>query len=146
MDRFIFWQRWLFITSIVFALFGIVFAFWGNNPLFEVYTRALSQNFYGTDRFPASAEPFRDFAYGPIGGCILCCYVLLAYIAWYPFRRKEKWAWWATFFAFAGWVVLDSAACIRHGFYFQVYFINAFSILMKALPLAFTWRDFFGRK
>jgi hypothetical protein len=146
MDRFTFWQRWLFITSIVFALFGIVFAFWGDSPFLQVYNRALAQNFYGADKFPADAEPFRDFSYGPIGGCILCCYVLLAYIAWYPFQRKEKWAWWATFFAFAGWVILDSAGCLRHGFYFQIYAVNAFSILVKTLPLAFTWRDFFGKE
>jgi hypothetical protein len=145
MNRFIFWQRWLFITSILFALFGIVFAYFGDSAFLDTYNHALAQNFYGADQFPDVAEPYRDFSYGPVGGCIFCCYALLAFIAWYPFRRKEKWAWWAICIAFTGWVIMDSSACIRHGFYFQIYAVNVVSILVKALPLAFTWREFFGR-
>ena len=144
MDRFVFWQRWLFISSILFALFGVVFAFFGDNPLFHPYTELLARSFFDSDEFPQKAEVFREFVYGPVGGCITCCYILLAYIAWYPFQRREKWAWWAIAFAFGAWVILDSQAAIRHGVYAQVYIINVFSILIKALPLAFTWRHFFS--
>jgi hypothetical protein len=146
MNRFIFWQRWLFITSILFAAFGVVFALYGDNPLFQPYNHQLAKTFFGTDEFPKYAGPFCAFVYGPVGGCIACCYILLAYIAWYPFRQKERWAWWATVFAFSAWAILDSTAAIRYGLYFHVYIINVFSILVKALPLAFTWRYFFRGK
>ena len=143
MSRFIFWQRWLFVTSLLFALFGIVFAYYGDNPLFRPYTVYLAQVFFGQDHFPPEVEPFRAFTYGPVGGCIACCYILLAFIAWYPFRRKEKWAWWSVAVAYGVWVVLDSTASIYYGVYAQVYLINTFSILVKALPLIFTYRHFF---
>ena len=139
---FLFWQRWLFYTSLLFALFGIVFAVYGNNPLFRSYNQALAQQFWHRSQIPAEVEPFRAFIWGPLGGTIACCYILLAYIAWYPFKRKERWARNAIMAAFSIWIIFDSAVCLYYGIYFQVYIINAFSFLVKALPLIFTWKDF----
>lgn len=142
MKSFIFWQRWLFYSSLLFALFGVVFAVYGNNPLFLPYNDALAQIFGFGNSMPASIEPFRAFLWGPIGATIACSYILLAFIAWYPFQRKERWARNATIVAFSVWVILDSAVCLKYGVYFQIYLINGFSIIVKALPLIFTWHEF----
>jgi len=142
MKSFIFWQRWLFYSSLLFAIFGIVFAVYGNNLFFLPYNNALAHIFGFGDKMPTEIEPFRAFIWGPLGGTIACCYILLAFIAWYPFGRKEPWARNAIIVAFGVWVVLDSAVCICYGVYFQIYLINGFSILVKALPIIFTWKDF----
>jgi len=142
MRTFIFWQRWLFYSSLLFALFGIVFAVYGDNPLFLPYNKALAMIFGFGENMPAEIEPFRAFIWGPLGATIACCYILLAFIAGFPFRRKERWARNAIIVAFGVWVVLDSAVCICYGVYFQIYLINGFSILVKALPILFTWKDF----
>ena len=142
MKSFIFWQRWLFYSSLLFALFGVVFALYGNNVFFMPYNNALAHIFWSSSNIPIEVEPFRAFIWGPLGGTIACCYILLAYIAWYPFQRKELWARNAVMVAFGVWIVLDSAVCINSGVYFQVYFINAFSFCIKALPIIFTWREF----
>ena len=142
MKSFIFWQRWLFYSSLVFALFGIVFAVYGNNHLFLPYNKALAHIFGWGGNIPSAIEPFRAFIWGPLGGTIASCYILLAYIAWFPFQRKERWARNAIIVAFGIWVVLDSSVCIFYGVYFQVFMINAFSILIKALPIIFTWKEF----
>jgi len=92
MISFTFWQRWLFYSSLLFAFFGFVFAAYGNNLFFLPYNNALSDIFGFGDTMPAEFEPFRAFIWGPLGGTIACCYILLAYIAWYPFQRKERWA------------------------------------------------------
>ncbi|MES2396010.1 MAG: hypothetical protein V4549_08410 [Bacteroidota bacterium] len=141
-SSFLFWQRWLFYTSLLFALFGIVLALYGNNPLFTPYIQALARLFWHQQNIPAEFEPFLFFICGPLGGTIACSYILLAYIAWYPFKRKERWARNAIMVAFGTWVILDSAVCIYYDVYFQLYLINGFSILQKALPLIFTWKDF----
>jgi hypothetical protein len=141
-SSFLFWQRWLFYTSLLFALFGIVLAFYGNNPLFSPYIQALARVFWHEQNMPVEIEPFIFFICGPLGGTIACSYILLAYLARYPFKRKEPWARNAIMVAFGTWVVLDSAVCIYYNVYFQVYLINGFSILQKALPLIFTWKDF----
>lgn len=142
MRSFIFWQRWLFYSSIIFAMFGITFAVYGSNPLFLPYNNALARIFGFGETMPASIEPFRAFIWGPIGATIASSYILLAFIAWYPFKRKERWARNAIMVAFGVWVVLDSAVSFNYGVYFQIYLINGFSILIKALPLIFTWKDF----
>lgn len=142
MKSFIFWQRWLFYSSLLFAAFGIIFALYGNNIFFLPYTKALAGIFGFGETFPGEVDSFRAFIWGPLGGTIACCYILLAFMAWFPFSRKERWARNSIIVAFGVWVVLDSAVCIYYGVYFQVFIINAFSILQKALPIIFTWKDF----
>ena len=146
MKRFHFWQQWLFYSSIVFALFGIVFAIYGNNVLFRTYNDDLARIFWHQRHLPPSADSFRAFIWAPLGGTIACCYVLLAWIAYFPFRKKEKWSWIAIATAFGVWIIIDSLSCIYYGVYFQVAAVNVFSFLVKALPLAFTYHEFFGRK
>jgi hypothetical protein len=146
MKTFIFWQRWLFYSSLAFALFGVIFAVYGNNPFFMTYNNGLADIFWMKDSIPADIEPFKAFIWGPLGATIAGCYILLAFIAWFPFRRKERWARNAILTAFSLWVVLDSAVCFYHKVYFQILIINAFSILVKALPLIFTWKEFKSSK
>ena len=141
-DSFAFWHMWLFISTVLLALGGAIFAIWGSSPIFEPYNESLNKVFWHSSEMPSEVKPFRVFVNGPMGGTIACCYTLLAYIVWYPFRRKEKWARNAIIVAFSIWVVLDSAVCIYTGMYFQVYIINALSILQKALPIIFTWNAF----
>ena len=141
-DNFLFWQRWLFYTSILFAFAGIVFAFFGNNILFQPYNRMLAQVFWHSSEFPPQADLFRAFIYAPLGGTITCCYILLAFIVRYPFKEKQLWARNAIITAFSIWVLIDSSMCIYFGVYPQIYLINAFSITVKALPIIFTWKSF----
>jgi len=142
MKSFVFWQRWLFYSSLLFALFGIVFAVYGNNPFFLPYNKALAHIFWMSENMPVDVEPFKTFIWGPLGATIACCYILLAFIAWFPFKRKELWARNAIIVAFGVWVVLDSAVCFYYGVYYQIYIINAFSVLIKGLPIIFTWKEF----
>ena len=106
------------------------------------YNKALAHVFGFGENIPTELVPFKAFIWGPLGGTIACCYILLAFIAWFPFRKKERWARNAIIVAFGVWVLLDSAVCVYYGAYFQIYIINAFSILVKALPIIFTWNDF----
>ena len=141
-SHFLFWQKWLFYSSLLFAAYGVVFAFYGKNMLFLPYDEMVAKVFWQKTEFPPAAEPYRAFIYGPLGGTIACCYILLAFIARYPFKEKQVWSRNAIMTAFAVWVVIDSSLCISFGVYPQVYLINAFSICVKALPLIFTWTDF----
>jgi|JI10StandDraft_1071094.scaffolds.fasta_scaffold596713_2 hypothetical protein len=141
-NHFLFWQKWLFYTSLLFAFYGIVFAFYGNNILFRPYDKMLAGVFWHSAQFPTEVEPFRAFIYGPLGGTITCCYILLAFIAKYPFKEKQKWARNSIIISFSIWVFIDSSVCLYFGVYPQIYIVNAFSIIVKALPIIFTWKDF----
>jgi hypothetical protein len=105
MKSFFFWQRWFFFSSLLFAMFGIILTVYGNNPLFRPYNNALAQIFGFGESMPASMEPFRAFVWGPIGATITRAYILLAFIAWYPFQRKERWARTAILVAFHVFII-----------------------------------------
>ena len=139
---FLFWQQWLFYSSLAFALSGLAFAVFGNALLFVPYNKMLAQVFWHTTEFPPEADRFRAFIYAPLGATIACCYILLAFIARYPFKDKQRWARNAIITAFSFWVLVDSVACIYFGVYPQLYLINAFSITIKVLPIICTWKNF----
>jgi hypothetical protein len=140
--RFLFWQKWLFYSSLLFAFSGIAFAFSGKNLLFMPYDKMIANALWQSPKFPTDVDTFRTFIYIPFGGTIACCYILLAYIAWYPFKEKKVWARNAIIIAFGTWVVIDSLGCLYFKIYPQIYIINAFSILVKTLPIIFTWNNF----
>lgn len=142
MKRFIFWQRWLVYTSLFMAVMAVAYAVFPDARLFAPYNRAISQALYQRDALPAEALPFRNFIYGPLGGTMACLYMLLAFIAQYAFKRKERWARNAILFSFGAWTVIDSVICLYHGAHLQVWLVNALSLLQKALPLIFTWKEF----
>lgn len=139
---FLFWQRWLFYSSILFALAGILFAFFGTSSLFSSYNKMLANIFWNQPHTPYEIERFSNFMYKPFGGTIACCYILLAFIAYHPFKEKQVWARNAIIIGFSCWVIIDSIGCIYAKIYPQIYLINAFSIIIKALPIIFTWRSF----
>lgn len=141
-SSFLFWQKWLLYTSLLFAMSGVAFALLGNNFLFQPYNKMLAKIFWHSAEFPVEADRFRTFIYAPLGGTIACCYILLAFIARYPFKNKECWARNAIIVAFGLWFLIDSGVCIYFGVYPQVYLINLFSITIKTLPIIFTWKHF----
>lgn len=141
-STFLFWQQWLYYTSLLFASAGVAFALLGNSFLFQAYNRVLANVFWHAAQFPPEADKFRAFIYAPLGGTIACCYILLAFIARYPFKNKEPWARNAIIIAFSVWVIIDSSFCAYFGVYPQIYYINIFSITIKALPIIFTWKHF----
>lgn len=141
-NKFLFWQKWLFYSSLIFAIAGIAFAFSGKNILFLPYDKMVANALWHSDEFPADAVIFRTFIYIPFGGTIACCYILLAFIAWYPFKEKKVWAQTAIITAFVIWVVIDSLGCLYFKVYPQIYIVNAFSIIVKILPIVCTRNDF----
>ena len=144
MSRFRFWQLWLFYTSLLFALFGILFALYGNNYFFRFYNYALSQTFFNKPELSKQTDQFRAFIWGPLGGTIACCYLLLAFIAYYPFKRKEKWAYYSVCVAFGTWIIIDSAVCFLLPCIFSGLFNQCiFQFIIKMRPLIFTRKYFF---
>lgn len=139
---FIFWQNWLFYSSLVIAFAGIIFALFGSSSLFVPYHNVLARALWHQQNIPSEVMPFFGFVCGPAGATIACCYLLLAYIARYPFKRKERWARNSIILAFGAWFIFDSAVSIYYGVYFQVVILNGLSFFQKALPLIFTWKHF----
>lgn len=67
--------------------------------------------------------------------------VLLAFIAFYPFKARQRWAWNGLAAAFGIWFVVDTAISAINGVGFNVVF-NTLLLLAAAIPLVLTRRNF----
>ncbi len=142
MNTFNFWQKWLYYTSIFFAVVGIAVAFFNNSILFDLWNYYLKIWLGIEGELPAKLLKFKTFILAPLGGTIAGSYVLMAFIAKYPFRNREKWAWQAATFSLLTWFVIDSSLCFYHGAYFNIVLINLFTLVVQGLPLVFTKKYF----
>lgn len=140
-ESFEFWYKWLLGVSIFNILLGLLIALAPNSFFFSYHTEAIVETF-SNGYLPEEAHRLRTFLFGIIGGTISGYFFLQTCIVWIPFYRKEPWAWHAIFWALMLWFVIDSGMSIYHGAYFNIWMINIWSLLLTAIPLVMTYRDF----
>lgn len=136
-----FWDGWLLAVAVLLTVFGLAVAFLGQTALFAAYDRALAAAFWGGAAIPSDVAHYKAFVYGPLGGVIAGRWLLVAFVAALPFRRREAWAWWAVLASVGLWFAVDSFVSWRTGAIFNVAF-NCMPALATLLPLYFTRREF----
>jgi hypothetical protein len=142
MLSFSFWQKWLVALGMVLAVFGTLMALLSGTPLFELFNRQIDPAFWGASAVGESARVFQQWIYGVWGATIAGWGVFVAFIAFYPFREKEKWAWDCLAAGISLWFVLDTLLSVSYRVYFNAVF-NTVLLILALLPLAFTRKDFF---
>ncbi len=138
---FVFWQRWLFGVSIITALFGIDFAFLNGTFLFGALNAPINVIFWGDAVLPIGVPEFQAWIYGVTGAVMAGWGIMMAFMAYTPFKQQEKWAWNALFVSLVSWYVMDTFISIQHQVYFNAVF-NTIFLIMFALPLIFTRKYF----
>jgi hypothetical protein len=86
------WQRWLFLVGLIMSAFGVLLALFNATPLFALFDQQINPVFWGTVDIPGEARDFQKWVYGVLGATLAGWGVFLAFIAHYPFKRREKWA------------------------------------------------------
>jgi hypothetical protein len=89
MERFLFWQRWLFVVSLLITLFGVVMALLNGTGLFDLFNRQIDPVFWGTQDIADEAKNFQRWVYGAWGATIAGWGVMVGFIAYSPFRKRE---------------------------------------------------------
>ena len=144
MTKFMFWQKWLTGLSIYLAVFGIVMAVFPQSALMDrVFNDQIDPQFWQSGILPQSAQRFQAWIYGVLGATVAGWGVLLAFIAFYPFKARQRWAWNGLTAAFGIWFVVDTAISAFYGVGFNVVF-NTLLLLAAAIPLVLTRRSFIG--
>jgi hypothetical protein len=141
MTRFTFWQRWLFILSLIIITFGLAMAWLNDSALFELLNRQVDPVFWGAQPLPQEAIVFRGWTYGVIGATMAGWGVFIAFLAQVPFRRRERWAWNCMTIGILAWFLPDTAISLAAGVIFNAVF-NSLLLALVALPLIFTRKDF----
>lgn len=141
MRGFNFWRVWLFIVAIVIALFGILMAFLNQTAVFAIFNREINIVFWPTGEVGRGIAEFQGWVYGVWGATVAGMGVLAAYVARYPFARRERWARQCLASGTVVWFVLDTFISLAFGVIFNALFNTAIFLLIAA-PLVFTWREF----
>jgi hypothetical protein len=141
LDKFKFWQNWLFYASIFIAVYGALFAIL-NQPFVDfVYFNKVDPVFWGNKILSEEIILFQKWIYGVLGSVVLGWGIFFAFIAYYPFKNKEKWSWNCIAVGMLLWFLFDSTISI----YFKVFINAGFNIvffLLAGLPLLFTKKYF----
>jgi hypothetical protein len=144
LKRFSFWQRWLFIFSLVVVLFGMGMALLNRTLLFAVFDAQVNPVFWQNSLLSSGISEFQGWVYGVLGATMAGWGVFLAFVAHYPYKQRERWAWNALALGLSLWYVTDTALSLYFGVVFNVIF-NTLIFVLAALPLGFTRRQFLQR-
>lgn len=141
---FSFWQKWLFLVGLLIALFGLMLAFFGQSPLFNaVFNQPLAAIFWPNQGIPKSVLPFQAWMYGLLGAIVSSWGIFIAFLAHFPFKAREQWAWICLAVGITLWFIVDTSFSIYYRAIFNA-IANTVWFLLLALPLLFTKPYFFG--
>ncbi len=141
MLSFSFWRRWLVAASLAVSVFGLCMALFNGTPLFAPFGRQVDPVFWGASPVDDAARQFQQWVYGAWGATVAGWGIVLAFVAHYPFARKERWSWNALFWGLLVWFALDTSISIFHRVYFNAVF-NTILLALAALPMVLTRREF----
>ena len=144
MANFFFWQRWLLIVGILISVFGTLMAFFSGTPLFDLFNGQIDPVFWGGSAVEESVRSFQGWIYGVWGATIAGWGIFVIFIAQYPFRNRERWAWNCLVAGMLVWFVLDTSLSIFHRVYFNAAF-NSVLLILAMLPIVIT-RKYFTRE
>ncbi len=137
-----FWSNWLVGVSIFGIVFGVVLLLPGG------LQTVLAQWAYDALAGPGAYAELtagqlanQRLLYGIMSAVMIGWFMLIAWLALIPFRRGERWAWLALDSSLLAWFVLDSIISVQNGFAQNV-IINLVFLVLFAIPLAATWRQF----
>lgn len=141
MDNFKFWQKWLFGMGIIIAAAGAAMSILSGVGFADLLNRLINPAFWGTSDVGGDVLKFQQFVYAILGATMAAWGVLIAFIAHYPFRKREKWAWNAMLVGTLAWFVLDTTPSAYYKVYANVVGNAAFLILIL-LPVVFSRKHF----
>jgi hypothetical protein len=141
MIGFSFWQRWLLAVSAIVVVFGLALAFLNQTPLFDVlFNNQIDPAFWGGEEPPPESAEFQRWIYGVLGATVAGWGVAMAFIVGYPFRRRERWAWYCLVTGLLVWYVPDTVLSLVYAPFNAAF--NTLLLVAVGLPLAFTRDDF----
>lgn len=141
MRKFLFWQRWLFIVSLIVFVFGILMAFLSGTVFFDAFDNQINPIFWKDAEVDKRTADFQHWIYGVLGSTMAGWGIILIFISSGPFKKREKWSWNCIFLAILLWYLVDTAISLYFGVNFNAVF-NTMLFVLVMLPLVFTRKQF----
>jgi len=139
-----FWNRWLFIVSVLLAVQGASWVVMGTFDPFGFYDSLAAPVLLGTEDFSPEARTTFRYAVALLGATDAAFFVLFAFIAKIPFAAGERWAHVALTAGILTWFTIDSAYSLWAGAVFNLVIVNIPCLLLIGIPLVATARKFYA--
>jgi hypothetical protein len=140
-----FWQKWLVGVGAYHVFFGLALAFFGQTAFMDVlFNQYYDPIFWPENKIPQGAAHFKSWSTSVLGAVVASWGIFIAFLGYFPFKSREKWAWSCICVAITLWFVVDTALSL----YYQVTINAVFNLITLALfvfPLLLTRKHFFGR-
>lgn len=137
-----FWRKWLTYANIMTIGVGLLCAFGGNSFVFEMHNNYTKEVFFSGSEFTPEVLELKNWLFGIIGGTIVGFHILMVMISENAFKKKEKWAYRALWFAMISWFCIDSGISIFYGALHNVVLINLVALVLICIPLIMTRKSF----
>lgn len=121
---------------------GLMVAFAANSFVFDIYHDYTQKVFFEGQGFTEEVLQLQTWLFGIIGGSIVGFQVLMIIISEIPFKRKERWAYWAMWAGLLFWFGIDSGISLYFGAIHNIVIINLPALVLIGLPLVMTRREF----
>lgn len=142
MKKFEFWQKWIFVTTLILIVYGLGVAFFSQTAIFNcLLNNQINTVFWGTAQVTEVVLRFQKFIYGVLGAVTAGWGITLAFIAHYPFKKKEIWAWNSLVLGICVWFAIDTGFSIYYNAYSNA-LINTLLLIVAGLPLMATKKEF----
>ena len=141
-----FWSNWLLIASDSMILLGLLMVFapdFFRHSFYRLYTDFYYGRGGAFEALPSADVTLQVWIYALAGAILVGWMVCMSAIILIPFRRGEKWAWWAVTGSMLIWFVLDCFGSVIYGMSINL-IINIGALVIFSIPLVATYRTFFG--
>lgn len=140
-SRFLLWRNWLLAVCAMVIVFGLIIALLSWSPLFGIFNELVNGVFWNGSAPDANTGQFALWAYGMLGATMAGWGVTLAFIVYYPYTKKERWAWNTIVIGLSLWFVIDTVVSVYTRAYFNVG-VNVLLIIMAGIPLLMSRKSF----
>jgi hypothetical protein len=142
LNNFNLFQRWLLIVSIIISLFGIFIALFNQTLLFNfLLNNKVNEAFFNSSVLGGEVIKFQKWIYGVLGATVFGWGIFLSFIAQYPFKRKEKWAWNCFVAGITCWFIVDTSISVYFNVIINAIF-NTILFIAISIPLIFSRKYF----
>ena len=136
-----FWIRWLMVILIIMIVMGLALVF---TPFVDM---TLGSHYYNTyfdyDAYSVISDGdmrFQTFLYGVSGAVMASWSIVMLFLAIFPLRQGQRWAWFAIVISTIVWFIGDSYISIATGFALHAG-LNLSVFIPLMIPLAMTYKQ-----
>ncbi|MCF8034057.1 MAG: hypothetical protein K9K66_10510 [Desulfarculaceae bacterium] len=141
MHAFSFYRAWLALAGLLVSAFGLALALGSRGELFAFFTKRVDPVFWGPAGPPAAALEFQSWIYGASGATAAGWGLMMAFLAWTAWGRREPWARYAMAVPLGLWFAVDTFYSLYHGVWINVG-LNCLLLVVLGLPQALAWKSF----